>query len=78
MQVQTRQRHDKLKKVDYHLTGYHIFVRMDYDGGVEESKQSLATGRTHTEIMRSLGYDPPEPEQKKPKTVWQQMVENFP
>ena len=51
---------------------------MNHDGGVEDTKQSLATGRTHTEIMRSLGYDPPEPEQKKPKTVWQQMIENFP
>ena len=34
--------------------------------------------RTHTEIMQSLGYKPPLPEQKKTKTVWQEMVDIFP
>ena len=59
------------EKLDNHLAVIEIgvhFAEMNPEGGVEESKESVGTCRTHTEVMRSLGYEPPLPVPKKPKT----------
>ena len=54
------------------------FAEMNTEGGVGESKETLRNTRSHAEVMRSLGYAPPLPLPKKPKTNWQMLLDEFP
>ena len=51
---------------------------MDGNLGKEDMSENVPNVCTHREVMRSLGYDIPEPVVKKNKSVWGLLVDEFP